>query len=72
MNKEKFRRYLLEECYQFCKKPVFEEILDNILDYAGNMGEIEQYNFLCDMLPNVPEIKIRDTYFSNEETEMEY
>lgn len=69
MKKEQFRKYLLEECYQFCNNPIFEEMLDNILNYAGSLEEIEQYNFLCDMLPNVPEIKIRNTYFSNEEIE---
>lgn len=67
MGKEEFRKYLLDNCYQFCKNPIFEEMLDNILDYAGNLEEIEQYNFLCDMLPNVPEKDIRNAYFSNEE-----
>ena len=33
---------------------LLSEIIDNILDYAGNLEEIEQYNFLCDMFPIVP------------------
>lgn len=69
MGKEEFRKHLLEECYHFCKNPILEEMVDNILEYAGNLEEIEQYNFLCDMLPIVPEITIRNVYYSNEEIE---
>ena len=46
---------------------LLSEIIDNILDYAGNLEEIEQYNFLCDMFPIVPEIDIRKVYYSNDE-----
>lgn len=67
MNKEEFKKFLLENYYQYCRNSIFDKMLDNILDYAGKLEEIEQYRFLCDMLPNVPEVNIRNTYFSNEE-----
>lgn len=66
-DKESLKKYLLEECYDFCKNSVFEQMLDNVLNYAGNLSEIEQYNFLCEILPIVPERIIRQSYFSNEE-----
>lgn len=34
-------------------------MLDNILDYADGMDEIAQYDFLCRMLPSLPDSIIR-------------
>ena len=37
--------------------------INNILDKAGTMEEIDQYNFLCVMLDGIPERVIRDVYY---------
>ena len=67
MNKEEFKEYLKEEYRVVDSKKMLNDIIENILDYAGTLEEIEQYNFLCDISPIVPEIDIRKVYFSNEE-----
>lgn len=67
MNKKEFKEFLNEEYKMADSKKVLNEILDNVLEYAGNMEEIEQYNFLCDIIPYVPEIDIRQVYYTNEE-----
>lgn len=52
MGKEELKKYINNN-YNFN-----EQLINNILDYAGNMEEIEQYNFLCAILP-IPESIIK-------------
>lgn len=74
MKKKEFRKYLEEEYEMVDSRKLLNNIIDNILDYAGNLEEVEQYNFLCDMLPFVPEIDVRSVCYSNDEesTEKDY
>lgn len=56
MNKEELKEYISQN-YDFD-----DTLINNILNYAENMEEIEQYNFLCAILP-VPEIIIRQVNY---------
>ena len=53
MNKEELKKYIKENYSN-----LDERLVNNILDYAEGMEEIEQYNYLCAILP-IPEIIIR-------------
>lgn len=70
ISKNNFKKHIIENYYNFPNSILVEQFINNILDYAGNLDEVEQYNFLCDLLPNVPEVDIRNTYFNNEESEI--
>ncbi len=60
MDKDEFRQWI----YDNYNVPgnnctLAPAMLDGILDYAENMTGEEQYNFLCDMFPSLPESIIR-------------
>ena len=59
MNKEEFRNYIIEEFPTVFTTHFAVEMLENILNYAEGMSEIEQYNFLCSMIPQMSEQEIR-------------
>lgn len=66
MGREEFYEYILmeygldEEDSKDCNQIRW---INNILDKAGTMEEIDQYNFLCVMLDGIPERVIRDVYY---------
>lgn len=57
MNKQELYNYMIEE--NIIKTQKEKELVSNILDEAEHMEEIEQYNFLCRMITNVPERILR-------------
>lgn len=60
MDKEEFRQWIYDNYHvpgDNCT--LAPAMLDGILDYAENMIGEEQYNFLCDMFPSLPESIIR-------------
>lgn len=60
MDKEEFRQWIYDNYHvpgNNCT--LAPAMLDGILEYAGNMEGEEQYNFLCDMFPSLPESVIR-------------
>lgn len=63
MNKNEFKNYIMEEFPTVFTTHFSIEMLENILDYADGMEEIEQYNFLCAMIPQIPEQEVRKVYY---------
>lgn len=61
MNKKEFKNFVIKYCNY--KTDIELKFLNNVLDYAEGMEEIEQYNFLCAILPNIPENDIKDVYY---------
>lgn len=60
MNKEQFRQWICDNYHvpgDNCT--LAPAMLDGILDYAESMEGEEQYHFLCDMFPSLPESVIR-------------
>ena len=58
MNKNEFAQWIYEN-YTINENPMAREMLENILEYAEGMDEIEQYNYLNRMIPQVPESIIK-------------
>lgn len=62
MNKEEFYNYIVEDTMQGKETEGNRrerEIINNVLDEAEGMEEMDQYNFLCRMITNIPERVIR-------------
>lgn len=67
MNKEEFRQWI----YDNYNVPgnnctLAPSMLDGILDYAGRMKKRDRHNFLCEMLPSLPEGIIRRVCYREE------
>lgn len=62
MNKEEFEQWIYEN-YTIGENPMARELLKNVLEEAEGMDEGEQYNYLCRMIPQVPESVIRKVYY---------
>lgn len=63
MNKKEFEQFMYYQFPTAFEVSFAREMLQNILDYADGMEEIEQYNFLCDMIPQVAEIDVRKVFY---------
>ena len=59
MDRYEFRKWILEEYETVFGTHFAFELLDNVLEYANGMSEGDQYNYLCRMIPQVPESVIR-------------
>jgi len=62
MNRQEFEQWVFEN-YTINENPMARELLTNIFNYADGMGETEQYDFLCRMIPQVPEQMIRQVHY---------
>ena len=58
MNSDHFAQWIYEN-YTIGDNPMARELLENVLEYAEGMEPEEQYNYLCRMIPQVPEAVIR-------------
>lgn len=58
MNSDQFAQWVYEN-YTIGDNPMARELLENVLEYAEGMEPEEQYNYLCRMIPQVPEAVIR-------------
>lgn len=60
MNKDEFRQWIYDNYNVPANNcTLAPQMLDNILDYAEDIAVAEQYEFLCRMLPSLPERIIR-------------
>lgn len=64
MNKDEFKQWIYDNYHVPADNcTLAPQMLDNILDYAEDIaaaqGQAEQYEFLCRMLPSLPERIIR-------------
>jgi len=62
MNKNEFAQWVYQN-YTINENPMAREMFENILDYADGMDEKEQYEYLCRMVPQVPESIIRQVAY---------
>ena len=62
MDKNEFEQWIFAN-YTIDENPMARELLSNVLEYADGMSECEQYNFLCRMIPQVPEQIIRQVSY---------
>lgn len=62
MDKTEFAQWIYK-CYNIGSNPMARELLENVLDYAEGMSEQEQYEYLCRMIPQVPERIIRTVHY---------
>lgn len=58
MGKCEFEQWIYEN-YTIGENAMARELLENVLDAADGMGPEEQYDYLCRMIPQVPESVIR-------------
>lgn len=58
MDNDKFEQWIYEN-YTIGEKAMARELLKNVIEYAEGMEPGEQYNYLCRMIPQVPEAVIR-------------
>lgn len=58
MNEDQFAQWIYEN-YTIGDNPMARELLENVLEYAEGMEPEEQYDYLCRMIPQVPEAVIR-------------
>lgn len=58
MNSDQFAQWIYEN-YTIGDNPMARELLENVLEYAEGMESEEQYDYLCRMIPQVPETVIR-------------
>lgn len=58
MDNDQFAQWIYEN-YTIGDNPMARELLENVLGYAEGMEPEEQYNYLCRMIPQVPEAVIR-------------
>lgn len=54
MSKEEFIQYVYEN-YTIDTNPMARELFENVLTYAEGLCEQAQYEFLCAVIPQVPE-----------------
>lgn len=52
MNKKEFLQYILDN-YNVAQTHFDYDLLTNVLDYAEGMEEIEQFRYLCKMIPQI-------------------
>ena len=62
MTKEEFAQWIYKN-YTIGENAMARELLKNVLDEAEGMSPEEQYNFLCRVIPQVPECVIRCVEF---------
>ena len=62
MDKAAFEQWIFKN-YTIDENAMARELLSNVLEYAMGMNENEQYNFLCRMIPQVPERIIRQVNY---------
>lgn len=58
MNSDQFAQWIYEN-YTIGDNPMARELLENVLEYSEGMESEEQYDYLCRMIPQVPETVIR-------------
>lgn len=58
MSKSEFAQWIYEN-YTIGDNAMARELLENVLDEADGMEPGEQYDYLCRMIPQVPESVIR-------------
>ena len=54
MNKREFIQWVYAN-YTIGSNPMARELFENVLAYAETLNEREQYDFLCEIIPEVPE-----------------
>lgn len=62
MNERQFAQWIYEN-YTIGENAMARELLENVLEYAEGMEPEEQYNYLCRMIPQVPESVIRSVAY---------
>jgi len=62
LDKAAFEQWIFKN-YTIDENAMARELLSNVLEYAMGMNENEQYNFLCRMIPQVPERIIRQVNY---------
>lgn len=62
MNKNEFLQWIMDN-YSVAKTHFDYDLLVNVLDYAEGMEEIEQYNFLSKMIPQISDQIIKQVYY---------
>ena len=58
MDRKEFAQWIYQN-YTIDENAMARELLENVLEYADGMNEKEQYEYLCRMIPQVPESIIK-------------
>ena len=58
MDRNEFAQWIFKN-YTIDENPMARELLENVLEYAEGMKGEAQYEYLCRMIPQIPEAIIR-------------